>query len=211
MRIRVLTASIAGAACVTAVALPATADSVRGSRGSDDVVGTARADTIVTFSGDDHVDARAGDDVVRLGPTGRHGDEYARGGTGDDTLYGGPGRDHLTGGPGDDWLRGGSGLDLLVDNGGSDHFSGGAGPDQAYLGRQGSARNETDVVHMGPGRDFVVAPSDHQPDIIDCGRGAHDRLTYERRPDPSDTVRGCEIVETIRSGDGIPARPAHRT
>lgn len=207
MRVR-LAVLAASATCVIATAFPAAADSVRGTPGPDDVVGTSGPDTIETFGGDDHVRALGGDDVIRLGRSGRHHDEYGDGGAGDDRVFGGRGTDFLSGGPGDDLLRGGPGGDVLRDSGGSDHFYSGTGADQADLGRQNATRTEQDVVHMGPGNDLVLAPSDHQPDLIDCGPGTDDRLLYAHRPDPNDTVRGCELIETIPSGEGTPARPS---
>jgi hemolysin type calcium-binding protein len=121
------------------LAVPAIADTKRGTRGNDVL--------------------RAGDDGSRL--IGGFGNDRLIGGDDDDLLYGGPGRDRLSGGDDDDGLYGGAGNDRLSGGDDNDRLYGNAGND-VILARDG----ERDVVRCGPGRDQAVV--DQKDSVSGC-------------------------------------------
>ncbi len=90
-----------------------------------------------------------------------------RGGGGADILNGLQGADCLEGGTGTDRLNGGAGNDSLAGGPGRNSYSGGPGGDTIA-----AANGTTERVDCGPGRDTVSA-------------------------DPSDQLRGCEVVSRV--------------
>jgi Ca2+-binding RTX toxin-like protein len=92
-------------------------------------------------------------------------------------------------GDGDDTIHGNA-LENLISTAGDDVVYGHEGDDVV---QQGSWSNVT--VDMGEGDDEVTmwdeAPG--TPDVIDCGEGDADEVTY----DPEDTVVNCEILHEV--------------
>jgi len=72
----------------------------------------------------------------------------------------------VKGGNGKDKLSGGSGKDKLIGGKGKDRMNGGAGNDR-------------------------LLARDHKRDVVNCGKGKHDRAVVDR----VDKVRGCEKVK----------------
>ena len=95
-----------------------------------------------------------------------------------DTIYGRGGEDTLRGQRGPDRLYGQNGDDKIVGGRGEDRIYGGSGIDR-QLGQRGNDR---------------ILTAGARPDVVDCGRGRHDFA----RVDPTDKVRNCEEVRTVR-------------
>ena len=95
-----------------------------------------------------------------------------------DTINGRGGEDTLRGRRGGDRLYGKNGDDKIVGARGEDRIYGGSGIDK-QLGERGNDR---------------ILTAGGRPDVVNCGRGRHDFAEV----DPSDTVKNCERVKTVR-------------
>ncbi|MGH2922796.1 MAG: calcium-binding protein [Solirubrobacterales bacterium] len=132
------------------------------SRANHSIRGTSRNDEVRATNGDHKVRVKGGHDQVLAG----RGDNRLHGGRGSDELISFSGGDRLKGGPGHDLLHGGSGSDVSIGNGGSDSLFDAKGKDRMLAGRGDDrivVRDEhgEDLVHCGPGTDFVIAdPAD---------------------------------------------------
>ncbi len=103
--------------------------------------------------------------------------------------------------PGDDKLFGGPGFDTLFGGAGSDLLSGGEDGDQIladFLFNDG-----VDTVRGGPGGDTVSA-AEGARDLIDCGRGRRDRVTFDAG---LDRIKDCEIKEAQPLSPETPEEP----
>lgn len=111
----------------------------------------------------------AGDDLI----TTTHDGDWLEGGAGNDTLAAGDDDDQISDGPGNDKIVGDDGNDMITL---------GAGDDTVYAEAGGNR---------------VLATVDGSPDIIYCGPGPADVLTYTGSIDPLDVTNGCETVDVV--------------
>jgi hypothetical protein len=113
----------------------------------------------------------------------RRGDRIL-GGAGRDRISGLAGKDCLNGQAGNDKVSGGKAKDTVKGGNGKDKLSGGSGKDK-LIGGKGKDR-----MNGGAGNDRLLA-RDHKRDVVNCGKGKHDRAVVDR----VDKVRGCEKVK----------------
>jgi hypothetical protein len=113
----------------------------------------------------------------------RRGDRIL-GGDGRDRISGLAGKDCLNGQAGNDKVSGGKAKDTVKGGNGKDKLSGGSGKDK-LIGGKGKDR-----MNGGAGNDRLLA-RDHKRDVVNCGKGKHDRAVVDR----VDKVRGCEKVK----------------
>jgi hypothetical protein len=106
------------------------------------------------------------------------------GGKGKDRIKGLAGKDCLNGQAGNDKVSGGKAADSVKGGNGKDKLSGGSGKDK-LIGGKGKDR-----MNGGAGNDRLLA-RDHKRDVVNCGKGKHDRAVVDR----VDKVRGCEKVK----------------
>ena len=202
--LRVLLAVVMTIATGVALLLPTPAANARvieGTARDDRIVGTAEFDRIRALDGDDVVAARDGSDEVYGGP----GDDTIRGGpgrdqwleekSGNDTIFRGTNADwHLSDGWGDDEIRGRGQHDQISLGPGADSAYGGRGRDHIALNL--TRRNGSDSVHGGHGNDYFEVESDGGYDLIACGPGSRDIVSYNALygRDELDQLTNCEIV-----------------
>jgi Ca2+-binding RTX toxin-like protein len=105
----------------------------------------------------------------------------------DNVLVGTNRADTIHGNIGADTLRGRRGPDKLYGDPGKDTIKGYRGADRIYGG------DGQDLQRGGRGNDRIITAG-LQADVVNCGRGRDDFA----RVDPSDTVKGCERVRTLR-------------
>jgi hypothetical protein len=149
-----------------------------GSSEENPCVGTDARDTLTGTEGDDFIEGRGSNDVLRgLG--------------GDDFLAGDGAGVSLSRQTGDE-LFGGPGNDTMIGNGGSDLYSGGGGAD-VFAADNPTEAEGVDAVNAGRGNDTVNA-EEGQKDVIDCGRGTRDEVTFDAG---IDQVKNCEIKNPL--------------
>jgi dienelactone hydrolase len=131
-------------------------------RCANKTVGTVLGEKLVGSPKGDQILGGAGRDRI----SGLAGKDCLNGQAGNDRVSGGKANDSVKGGNGKDKLSGGSGKDKLIGGKGKDRMNGGAGNDQ-------------------------LLARDHKRDVVNCGKGKHDRAVVDR----VDKVRGCEKVK----------------
>jgi Ca2+-binding RTX toxin-like protein len=102
---------------------------------------------------------------------------------GNDRVFAGGGVDTIYGSSGTDELYGEQDKDKLYGDGGNDSI------DASFNDTSGSK----DRAYGGGGDDFIVSAFDGNVDIIDCGKGTADEVTYDDNATVKDTVKNCEI------------------
>ncbi len=175
-RLTLLFATMAMALVLSAgVAFALTVDCTAG-RGC---VGTDEPDTLNGSVSHDDMDGRqAGDELFgNDGHDWMQGDAYAPTDSSTD---------------GDDRIFGGAGYDGMVGYGGSDFLSGGGASDFIEAIENSNNPGE-DTVNGGGGNDFIDA-IDGTKDTINCGKGAKDRVFYDKSIDT--VASNCEVKRT---------------
>jgi Ca2+-binding RTX toxin-like protein len=122
-----------------------------------------------TSERDDINGSTFGETIKALG-----GDDRVQAGGGNDTVYGSSGNDNeLRGEGGNDTAYGGGGNDII-------------GADTS------DTLGSTDRSYGGGGKDTIFA-GDGNLDIIDCGKGKAEEVTYDDNATVKDTIKNCEI------------------
>jgi hypothetical protein len=105
-----------------------------------------------------------------------------------ETIYAYGGDDGVNSGDGDDTVYGSSGGDDLIGVGGSNKLYGGRGGDILDASWPDGIPS-TDHLYGGGGNDNFDAV-DGEKDIINCGKGTADEVSYDAG---IDTIKACEI------------------
>jgi Ca2+-binding RTX toxin-like protein len=163
-------------------------DPCLGTRGDDGIEGTSGRDVIDSLGGHDVVRAAGGNDTVY--GRGKQGDPYYY----DDELYGDGGATDVTQ-EGDDKLYGGYGNDYLVGDCGADLLSGGGGID--YIDAICTSPEEGEDTVKGGGGNDLIDTQDGRKDVVDCGKGSADEITYDDNATVKDTLKNCEIKHPV--------------
>ena len=178
-------------AAVLAVAAPASARVIFGSRGDDTLAGTDKRD---------HIFGRAGNDTI----AGKEGSDFLHGQRGADALSGDEGGDYLFGGLGSDSEDGGAGADWIWSGPGMDALEGGSGNDHLYSAADDRAR---DVVDCGLGEDRAVIRAGDLAENCEhvraiSGRGKRPRGKLVRGTPRDDLLSGSEGRDFILARAG---------
>ena len=132
-----------------------------GESGENDTI-ASNCENVESWNGADKIVGSSG--ANRL--SARDGNDTLKGGGGNDRLYGGAGKDTLSGEAGNDYLSGEAGDDTIT---------GGSG---------------TDTVYGGGGSDTINV-KDGVRDVVYCGAGDYDAVTYDAGIDEID-IGTCE-------------------
>ena len=173
-------------------------DLIRGGVGDDLLTGGSGDDTVFGEGGNDEIELNDGNDTADGGP----GEDTVDLGSGDDRADGGSEGDRLFGGEGDDTLDGAQGDDRLVGAAGTDALLGGPGNDRIIAGTVPERFWESQFL-------FSPGPIENVSDLVDCGEGADDRASIDRR----DRVLNCDKATWVARlelfGKVFPANGRH--